>query len=158
MDERFLNFTMSVTRAYKAIKQIKKHKSNSLGIKGVHIMCMYFLAANPDGLTVTELSELCCEDKAAISRTTENLVQLGYVTDRTTEPPKRKWRHKLYLTETGIELEHTIDRMISELINNLDYSFTAKEMETFYKVFVTLTERLVEYNDQLESEDPQHTF
>lgn len=158
MDERFINFTMSVTHAYKTIQQIKKHESTSLGIKGIHIMCVYFLSTHSDGLTVTELSTLCCEDKAATSRTVDNLIKMGYITDHTANRQKRKWRSKLFLTTSGAKLVGNMKHIIAELINHLDYSFTAEEMKTFYKIFFTINDRLEKYCDLLKKDGFQNAM
>ena len=44
-----------------------------LGLKGTHVMCLFFLHHTPEGLTAAQLCQLCAEDKAAISRTIATL-------------------------------------------------------------------------------------
>ena len=78
---------MAVTRAYKYVQQIKKHESATFGIKGIHVMCMVALGKSEEGLTVTELAARCCEDKAAISRTVDNLAE------KDTSPTRRQRRN-----------------------------------------------------------------
>ena len=100
MRDRFELFTMSVTRAYKYIQQIKKHESATFGIKGIHVMCMVALGKYPEGLTVTELAASCCEDKAAISRTVDSLAEKGYIVYEEAQA-RRRWRSKIMLTGSG---------------------------------------------------------
>ena len=38
------------------------------GLRASHTMCLYYLGRYDGGLTATQLTELCKEDKAAISR------------------------------------------------------------------------------------------
>ena len=54
----------------------------------------------PGGLTATQLTELCKEDKAAISRTLSQLSSKGLVSCELPEH-KRSYRTLYYLTEEG---------------------------------------------------------
>ena len=63
--DRFEAFTTYVTKAYKSIQKIKLSETESMELKANHVMYMYHLGKNEDGLTPTELCKLCIEDKAA---------------------------------------------------------------------------------------------
>jgi len=150
MTERFELFTTSVTRAYKSVQQIKKHQSLTFGVKGIHVMCLYFLWQNPDGLTVTELSTLCCEDKAAISRTIDSLLESGHVTYSEPEN-KRRWRSKLFITEKGLEAAEKMSYLISDIVCTAKKGLTPEELNCFYKVFTVINNNLSEYCKYLET-------
>ena len=68
MNQRFGLFVSSISKAYKQLQRIKKKGMEYFNLQGTQVMCMYYLGNNEEGLTVTELSELCVEDKAAVSR------------------------------------------------------------------------------------------
>ena len=68
MINRFEKLTSGISQIYKGIQKIKKHKMSSLGLKGTHVMCLYHLSLHEEGLTATDLCNLCGEDKAGISR------------------------------------------------------------------------------------------
>ena len=51
------------------------------GLKGTHVMCLFFLHHTPEGLTAAQLCQLCAEDKAAISRTIATLKEKGYIVE-----------------------------------------------------------------------------
>lgn len=42
-------------------------------------MCLYYLGKHPEGLTTSELTKLCCEDKAAVSRALSQLESGGLI-------------------------------------------------------------------------------
>ena len=44
MIDRFENLTAGVTRIYKSIQKIKRHRMDSLGLKGTHVMCLHYLS------------------------------------------------------------------------------------------------------------------
>lgn len=75
MIQRFEKFTNGITRIYKSIQKIKKHKMNALGLKGTHVMCLHYLSRHSEGLTAARLCRLCNEDKAGISRILADLEQ-----------------------------------------------------------------------------------
>lgn len=82
MEERYGVFTQRIARISRCIRRLKAEEMARFGLKGPHVSCLYYLGL--DGpLTAAELSERCDEDKAAVSRTLEFLLQNGYVT---TEP------------------------------------------------------------------------
>ena len=63
---RFQLFVSGVSTCYKYIQRIKNLKMTEFGLKGTHVMCLFFLHHNPEGLTAAQLCQLCAEDKAAI--------------------------------------------------------------------------------------------
>ena len=144
MDKKFELFVMSVTRAYKYITQIKKMDSSTFGIKGIHVMCMVFLGMHPEGLTVSELTALCCEDKAAISRVVDSLVRLGYICDDRVDG-KRRWRSKLLLTEEGSKKAGQMFEHINKMVDFISDSFTAEDELHFYKTFSKVNDNLARY-------------
>ena len=68
MIHRFEQLTTGVSQIYKNIQRIKKLEMRSLGLKGTHVMCLYFLHSHAEGLTAADLCALCKENKAGISR------------------------------------------------------------------------------------------
>ncbi len=144
MDEKFELFVMSVTRAYKYISQIKRMDSSTFGIKGIHVMCMVFLGRHPEGLTVSELTTLCCEDKAAISRVVDSLVRLGYICDSTVEG-KRRWRSKLFLTDEGKAKAEKMFDHINNMVAFISDGFTTEEELRFYDAFSRVNDNLAKY-------------
>ena len=69
MNQRFDAFVTGITVCYKYIQKIKSLEVTDLGLKGAHVMCMFYLNQHPEGLTASQLCSLCAEDKAAVSRT-----------------------------------------------------------------------------------------
>lgn len=80
MIERFELFTTTIGQIYKNLQRIKMQEMAEFQLKGIHVMCLLELNRNKEGLTVTQLSAFCGEDKAAISRTVSDLMKQGLVT------------------------------------------------------------------------------
>ena len=143
MEDKFELFVMSVTRAYKYISQIKKHESGTFNIKGIHVMIMVFLAKHEDGLTVSELTTLCCEDKAAISRAVDSLAEKGYIVDNS--DTKRRWRSKLLLTELGRSQSEKMFSLINDIVGAISNGLSYEDELHFYKTFTRINDNLSKY-------------
>ena len=78
MEERFETFTVLIARISRGIKRIKADEMADFELKGPHVSCLYYLSQQ-DGMTAAELCERCDEDKAAISRSLDDLEKNGYI-------------------------------------------------------------------------------
>ena len=77
MDKRFQTFTILINRISRNIRKIKNQEMAEYNLRSAHISCLYYLYLS-EGLTATELCELCEEDKATISRAVDYLEKRGF--------------------------------------------------------------------------------
>lgn len=131
MTERFETFVLSINQIYRCIQRIKDREMGELGLKGSHVMCLFQLRQNPEGLTSAELAERSLEDKAAVSRVVARLEELGLV-----EIPegggKRRYRAKLRLTEAGQAVAERMTAIIRQAVQRGGQGLTDSQRETFY--------------------------
>ena len=139
--ERFESFTAAVSRAYKSIQRIKSGEAERMGLKSGHVMCLYFLGKYAGGLTAAELCRLCHEDKAAVSRTLVDLSAKGYLAPAP-EEAARKYRTKLFLTESGREKNRQINAAAEAAVRKASEGISEADRECFYRVFFTIADRL----------------
>jgi len=128
MLQRFEAFVTGVTVCHRYIQRIKSVEMTEFGLKGAHVMCLFYLHHNPQGLTAAQLCQLCAEDKAAISRTLVTLQDRGYI--RTGE---RKYRFPLQLTEAGKAIARQLDTLIQQWVGLGGDGLTDEERAVFYK-------------------------
>ena len=55
MIRRFEEFTSNISLAYKYVLRIKAYEMNSFGMKGSHVMCLYYIGKNPEGHSLSML-------------------------------------------------------------------------------------------------------
>ena len=79
MQERYIEFTSLITSLYRLIQKIKSTEMKEIGLKGNQVQCLYYLFYEEEGINAKNLSNLCSEDKAAISRTLKDLEWKDYV-------------------------------------------------------------------------------
>ena len=99
MENRFETFVSSVNSIYRSIQKIKSKEMTELGLRGPDVMCLFQLGRHPDGLTSAELSALCCEDKAAVSRAVTDMEAEGLILREGREDTM--YRAVIRLTEKG---------------------------------------------------------
>ena len=144
--ERFETFITAITKTYKIIQKIKLSEAEKIGLKGSHVMYMYYLGKNKDGLTPSELSKLCVEDKAAVSRAIVELIKKGFV-KYSDENSIQKYRVKIILTEDGESINEQINKSISIAVNKSAKDLTELERENFYNVFYQISDNLEYINN-----------
>lgn len=138
MIQRFDAFVSGITSCYKYIQRIKSMEMTEFGLKGTHVMCLYYLRQNPAGLTASQLCGLCAEDKAAISRTVSELRSRGYITSLS----EKAYRAMLTLTAAGQEVARKFDRLIEGWVTAGGDGLTDEERSDFYKSLAVIAENL----------------
>lgn len=144
MQHRVTDYMTLVVAAYKKLQQIKKKQTAlyaTYDIKSQHVMVLYFLGHNIDGLTVTELAALCCEDKAATSRAVDYLVERGYAVHEE-EKNKRRWRSKVRITPAGMRICRIIDCVSIEASNKAKEGISDEDLQVFYRVFHQMVDNM----------------
>lgn len=149
MTERFEMLTRGISTIYKSIQHIKKHNMNSMGLKGTHVMCLYFLAKNPDGLTATDLCNACRENKAGISRILADLEAKGFITYLS----DNRYRARAVLTELGKSYAEDVNHLIINATIAGGAGLTEQERETFYHVLFKIADNLSDLCDKLDNDD-----
>lgn len=139
MLQRFETFVTGITTCYKCIQRIKSMEMTEFGLKGAHVMCLFFLHHNPEGLTAAQLCQLCEEDKAAISRTVALLQEKGYV-----EASDRRYRAALHLTEDGQAIARRIDCLIARWVELGSTGVPEEDRAAFYRALEIIAGNLHE--------------
>lgn len=142
--DRFEAFTGSILELNRYLQKIKDLEMRPYGLRANHVMCLYYLGKNPSGLTVTELTDTCKEDKAAISRCTAQLIEKRLIY-RDSDETKRAYRTKLYLTDQGKEMVQTIDRRIDAALTSGSSGLTQEQRDIFYQTMNMIIENLSNY-------------
>lgn len=114
MQERYETFTSLVMNINRYILKIKNAEMQAFGLKGNHVQCLHYLYNEENGLTSKQLSDLCEEDKAAISRMLKYLENSGFVFVE--ENDTKKYRNPYKLTQKGQEYGKAIELKIEGIM------------------------------------------
>lgn len=141
MTDRFEGFVGIIYHLQKSIEKIKKGKMKEFGLSGNHVMCLFYLAQYPEGLTAARLCQLISIDKAATSRTLSELVEKGYVYYPNIEGQK-KYRIPAALTEKGVEVTEKIDDIICKMVEEVRSGLSEEETRNMYHALNTISANL----------------
>ena len=145
MKQRFENFTIQIAKISRNIKRIKGHEMQEYDLRSSHVSCLYYLFSSK-GLTLTELSERCEEDKATVSRSVRDLKRNGYVISEAGS--EGRYKAQLLLTEKGMIAGKRIADKISAVLNETDKALTGEELEVFYRCLGVISEELEKIADR----------
>lgn len=137
MIQRFQSFVGGISSCYKYIQHIKSMEMAEFGLKGAHVMCLFFLNQNPQGLTAARLCQLCAEDKAAISRTIASLQKDGFI-----DTCGKKYRALLQLTQKGQQVAQQVNQLIEQWVDFGGTGLSEEDRATFYRVLELISTNL----------------
>lgn len=149
MVDNFERLTTGVTSIYKSIQKIKRIRMDSFGLKGTHVMCIYYLYTHPEGLTGSDLCSKCREDKAGISRILSDLEAEKLICYKDA-CDGRKYRAKATLTEEGRICGAKVNRLIEHATIAGGSGLSDEDREIFYKVLFAISDNLENLCSKLE--------
>ena len=101
MISRFEQFSYVISGIHRQIQKIERTEMIKRGYKGAFAQYLATLHRYEEGLTATELCEICDKDKAAVSRIIAEMEEKGLVERQ--KKVVRTYRSKITLTEKGKE-------------------------------------------------------
>ena len=142
LDDRYCLFTSVISSLAYCIQNIKSMALSEFSIKGSSINCIFHLNRNEEGLTASELVELCQEDKSAISRSLSELETQGFV--EKARNGGRIYRAKYFLTENGKYAASRLMEIIHASVKAGGVS-DEQERETLYRMLTDILHGLEDY-------------
>lgn len=144
MEQLFEDFTTSILSLNKLVQKIKTFEIEKYGLKSIHVMCLYHLNKNPQGLTAKELVDLTLEDKAAISRALKIMHDNDYVVCS-----ENVRNSTITLTDEGKKIATDICGRAVRAVMAGSVDFTAEQRIFFYKSLGTIVDNLKNYYKDL---------
>ena len=143
--DRYAIFRVYVESLSKNLQKYENKVMSEMGMRGIHALCLFHLGKSREGLTATQLATMCHVDKALISRTVSELSESGDVVRDMSG--KGKYRSRIQLTLKGRQCLRKVTLEICNSIRQMKDEITSEELETFYKVLVTLDRYLSDGTD-----------
>lgn len=143
---RFKKFTLLIDGIHKSIHNLKITIAPHLGVKGVHVLWVWELLKNPDGLTAAELAMRSMVNRSLVSREIEELREGGYVVLEL--DGGNKYNGKLRLTEKGRELAESIGGEVVRIQDAVDEGISEEELDAFYLTLEKLNNNFLKYKEQ----------
>ncbi len=114
MINRYQHFAAFITCINRQLQRIERQVMAEYGLKGPHAQCLVIMSCHPDGITVSQLSQICDKDKGGISRAVSELEEQGLL-QRLAENGNY-YRAKLQLTETGKKCARSVNEAAQKAV------------------------------------------
>jgi len=146
--ERFKTFTVLIAKINRNIRKIKNEEMAEFGLKSPHVSCLYYLYKE-ESLTAKELSDICDEDKAAVSRSIVFLEKLGYLSCESES--KKRYKAPLSLTKEGREIAKRIADKIDSVLDFVSGALAEDERLEFYESLNSVCDNLQKFCEKYEN-------
>lgn len=150
MQERFRTFTVLITKISRDIRKIKTEEMQEFGLSNTHVSCLYYLYKEMS-LSAKELTEICLEDKSALSRAISYLEKKNYIKCDSTL--KKRYNSAFKLTEKGLEIASKIALKIDKILDFAGSGVSEQERNTMYETMMRISDNLDKYCIKYEGEN-----
>lgn len=130
MYNRYKIFTVTILKMQRAIQKIKTEEIAEYNLKGAHVSCIYYLYKE-NALTITELRDICGEDKSYVSHSMKYLEENGYV--MCTSNAAKRYNAPFYLTDKGKEVGIYVAEKIDKILEMTSDGMSDGERDAFYR-------------------------
>lgn len=137
--DRFEDFSTLIGSAMKSLQKIKNHGMEPYGLGSTHTLCLKRLNASADGLTRKELALECEIDKAQISRLIAELIEKGYVREKSETVG---YKNKIILTESGKKVADEIEQKVRKVLKYVSGDIPPEQLDILYKTLETICDNL----------------
>lgn len=145
MLDRFERFTLAISEISKYWHKIAAVEMEKYGLKGPHAVYLVIMARYADGITATQLGELCGKDKADVSRAMTIMEKKGLVIKEGVN--QNLYRALLKLTNEGKEAAEQVKVRASIAVEEAGKELTDENRKIFYDSLENITARLQELSE-----------
>lgn len=137
---RFEIFSLGLTQLTAAWNKIANEELKPFGLKGRASVYMIALYKSEEGLTITNLCEICHRDKAEASRIISEMEKKGMVTRE--QGTANGYRAKIRLTEEGKKATYELRERIKMAVEKGGDGLSDEEREHFYYALQVIAKNL----------------
>lgn len=140
MISRYEQFSFAISNIYRSIQKIEREEMERYGLKGVYAQYLVTLERFQQGLTASQLCEICDLDKAAVSRAVAEMERRGLLERGLTNATG--YRAKLCLTAAGREAAEYVNQRAQQAVDAAGRDLTDDDRKTLYVALESISSRL----------------
>ena len=130
MQNRFARFSLAIAQINRCWHKLAAEEMAKYDLKSPHAVYLTTLYKVGEGITAAKLGELCCKNKADVSRMVAILEKRGLVRKETVGG--NHYRAKLLLTEEGKAAAELVQARAEVAVDLAGSGMTEQEREAFY--------------------------
>lgn len=140
MISRFEQFVSAINGIHRCVQRIERDEMEKYGLKGYHAQYLLVLARHPEGITAGELCDVCDINKAAVSRSINELENQDLVLRKT--HGGSAYRARLLLTEKGMQAAEWVSARAQAAVDLAGSGMTEEQRKTMYSALGTIASNL----------------
>ena len=143
---RFERFSSAISEIHKCWHKLAAVEMEKCGLKGPHAFYLVTLYRYEDGLTATQLSDLCGKDKSDVSRTVASMEQHGLITKEGSS--NNNYRAKIKLTEAGKTAAEHVRKLAIVAVEMAGGEIPDERRAIFYETLEQIADNLQFISEQ----------
>ena len=140
MLNRFARFSLAIAEIDRCWHKLAAEEMAKYGLNSPHAVYLNTLYEYRDGITAAKLGELCCKNKADVSRMVSILEKKGLVQREAVGG--NLYRAKLLLTEEGSVAAEHVRQSAALAVELAGAGLSEKDREVFYRALELITTNL----------------
>lgn len=140
MLNRFARFSLAISEIDRCWHKLAADEMAKYELNSPHAVYLTTLYDYPEGITAAKLGELCCKNKADVSRMVRIMERKGLV--RKVAIGVNLYRAKLLLTEKGRQAAEHVKQRAAVAVELAGAGMTDEEREVFYRCLERITANL----------------
>ena len=140
MLRRFARFSLAISEIDRCWHKLAAEEMAKYELNSPHAVYLTTLYNFEEGITAAKLSELCCKNKADVSRMVAILEKKGLVRKETIGG--NLYRAKLVLTEEGKQAAEHVQQRAALAVELAGSGMSEEEREVFYRCLELITSNL----------------
>ena len=140
MLNRFARFSLAIAEIDRCWHKLAAMEMARYDLNSPHAVYLITLYDYPEGITAARLSELCCKNKADVSRMVSILEKKGLV--RKEAVGGNLYRAKLLLTEDGKKAAEHVRERAAVAVEMAGVDLSDEARESFYTVLEQIAAKL----------------
>lgn len=138
MADRFSHFSLNIFKIAHYWNAIAADEMKTYGIKGIYGLYLLVLSQYPDGLTASQLTQLCGRDKADVSRAMTKFKDMELIKMHSASG----YRDILTLSAKGVELAAAIQERAELALEIAGQDIAQENREILYQSLDSIVEQL----------------
>lgn len=146
MVDRFERFSVAISAISRHWHKIASDEMDPYGLKGPHATYLVTISRHKEGITASQLCELCGKDKSDVSRTMSILEEKGLV--QKDGPSQNRYRSRFILTDKGMAAAEHVCRRASLAVELAGKDLTDEKRAVFYEALDLIAGNLRELSKE----------
>lgn len=140
MLDRFARFSLAISEIDRCWHKLAAEEMAVYGLNSPHAVYLIALHRFDDGITAAKLGELCCKNKADVSRMVSIMIKKGLVRREATG--SNLYRARLLLTEEGKLAAQHVQQRAALAVELAGAGLSDGDREVFYNALELITSNL----------------